>query len=166
MSMRIAALFTLLLASAAGSLWPATARADDNEVFKLVTAELVVTALHNAGARRFSTSIDSLGDPQIEAETDGLSFDVLFYDCEDEACQKVPFRVEFQDDETTAEEARGMMGKWNREWVFGKAYIDDDGNMTLEHAIYARDGVTRANLQRNADLWVELVEDFSAAIGW
>jgi len=144
-------LAVLLLAGGPMALWPRDAGATD-DAMRLVTADAVVTALHAAGARKFATSTDSHGDPQIEAETDGISFDVLFYDCEEDECQKVQFRVEFQDDEIDPAEARKLMGKWNREWVFGKAYVSDGGYMVLEHAIYARDGVTQANLGRNADL--------------
>ncbi len=137
-------------------------------VMQAATADDLVAALRAAGASDLETGTDPYGDPLVDGSYEGLNFSVVFYKCdraELQACGQLQYRVSF-DMGLPAAESEALMQAWNRAWIFGKAYVDESGDLLLEHPTYLSGGVTADNLRRNADLWLEMLPDFAAHIGW
>lgn len=133
-----------------------------------VAPEEVLSALRTHGAAEIETFLDEQGEPEISATIEGLSFGVIFYRCGTGPglrCTQVQFRSSFVP-EGTRLAALELMDTWNRTWVFGKAYLDEEGAFFIEHAFYGSGGVTRENVSENTALWLELLPDFARHIGF
>lgn len=133
-----------------------------------VAPEEVLSALRTYGAAEIETFLDEQGEPEISATIDGLRFGVIFYRCGTGPglrCTQVQFRSSFAPEGTRAE-ALERVDEWNRMWVFGKAYLDEENAFFFEHAFYGSGGVTRENVSENAALWLEMLPDFARHIGY
>ena len=111
--------------------------------------ETVLDLVRNHGTGDLET--DGEGDPMIVAETGGIRYVVYFYDCDDSVlCKSIQFRAAWN-----APGAYSMrdMNEWNRDRRFAKAYLDDDGDPTLEMDVNLDFGVTRDNLDDTIDWW-------------
>lgn len=107
------------------------------------------------------------GYPQLSAETDdGIKFVVYFYRCDGvnfERCRLLQFRASFECDSRFA----GFdINGFNRQWVYGKAYRWQNGNISVEHPIRVTGGVTRDNLIEHVALWQSIVSDWTVHVGW
>jgi hypothetical protein len=54
-----------------------------------------------------------------------------------------------------------MMADWNREKRFGKAYLDQDGDATVEMNVNLHGGVSLANLEATIDWWRLILDEFA-----
>ncbi|RBO52350.1 YbjN domain-containing protein [Rhodovulum sp. BSW8] len=111
---------------------------------------------------------DDLGDPKIVTHLTGKSnteFSVLFYGCTDNTdCSSIQFYVAYDTpDPVTALK----MNQWNREWLFTKATLDDEGDPGLEmDVILAEQGVDDKLFATTIDLWRQSIDAFEDFIGW
>lgn len=108
-------------------------------------------------------------EPVVYATRDGVNFAILFYQCDEatlEYCERFQFRARFtldgKDDENTLE----VMNQFNLEWVFGKAYINDDNEAVIEYPLTVENGLSKRNLLAQFDLWEYVLDDFLAHIEW
>ena len=101
---------------------------------------------------------DNLGDPLIEGRIGEKDYDLFFYDCnEGRDCKSLTFSATWETDDLTDE----MMAGWNREKRFGKAYLEQDGNATVEMSVNLHGGVTRVNLDDTIDWWRLVLAEFA-----
>ncbi len=112
--------------------------------------ESVVSAL-NAQGHAPELTVDSGGDPMINAVADGIYYSVLFYGCTNNTnCQDIQFRGTFTD---TVLSDRDIVGQ-NRDWFIGKAFLDGTNLAIIEHPVVGVDGMPRAMFNRTLDKWV------------
>ncbi|MHA1529712.1 MAG: YbjN domain-containing protein [Alphaproteobacteria bacterium] len=105
-----------------------------------------------------SLTTDNLGDPLIKGRIGEKSYELFFYDCtEGRDCKSLTFSATWEADGLTD----GLMAGWNREKRFGKAYLDGDGNATVEMSVNLHGGVTRANLEDTIDWWRLVLAGFA-----
>jgi len=101
---------------------------------------------------------DEEGDPLIEGEIDGISYDVYFYSCKDgKNCQRIQFRASWDD---SGKNSFKYINDWNRKKVFGKAYKRIDGDVVVEMPVLLNHGVSEENLDNVIGLWSTVMKEF------
>src|SRR5699024_5453586 len=109
-----------------------------------------------------------LGDddtPLLEGQIDGYSFQVHFYGCNsDHICDAIQFASGFAEDHAVEYE---LMDRWNREYRFGRAYLDDEDDPWIEMDINLEgDGVSVSNFKESLAYWQSVMTAFVTHIGW
>jgi hypothetical protein len=163
-------LLTFLLASVALSIvgWSDYAKAApptqiaQSHIESVHASDLEIT-IRDLGGQDIVIGTDSYGDPEITANYNGLLFTVLFYQCDGEYCNQFQFRAGFETDRRTAREVSTAQ---NTDLVFGKGYVDGDGDAVVELAVSTRGGVTMDFLYAQTELWFEILTDFGAELGY
>jgi len=104
------------------------------------------------------------GDPRLAGAIAGVPYQVFFLNCDDAGshCKDLNFYVGFRDIKPTLD----AMNEWNRTHRFGRAYLDSELDAALDFDVNLEDGVTRGNLQSSFGLWVSLLDEFSAYVGF
>ncbi|MCI4664150.1 MAG: YbjN domain-containing protein [Neomegalonema sp.] len=107
---------------------------------------------------------DPLGDPlikgsvKIDERPKPVPYEIYFYGCKSgKDCKNLQFRSRWDFKGVTDKDST----RWNREKRFGKAFIDEDGNFTLEMNVNLDLGVTRGNMIDTFDWWRAVVKDFT-----
>jgi len=126
-----------------------------------ITVEQMLAALRMNEADDLVSYTDDRGDPQIAASHDGVSFSVRFYGCAAAACTQAQFRVGFDVGDMSGDRKAAIADNWNRNWVFGKSYVNSDGYLVLEHPLYVAGGIDTENLNRNTRLWLNSMAEFA-----
>jgi hypothetical protein len=102
-------------------------------------------------------SKDTLGDPLIEGVIEEKDYRLLFYNCtEGRDCKSLMFSATWKTEKLTD----AMMSDWNRGQRFGKAYLDTEGQATVEMNVNLHGGVSRANLDDTVDWWRLVLIEF------
>lgn len=115
------------------------------------------------GGSDIEIGTDSYGDPEISATFNNLVFAVIFYECDGEYCEQFQFRGVFEADRR---EARAVTTAQNSDLVFGKGYVDGDGDAVVELPVSVQGGVTMDFLYAQTDLWFEILTDFGTELGY
>lgn len=110
------------------------------------------------------------GNPAISARSDGIRFEVFLFRCEgpsaEARCGEVQYKATFAPAEGRAGEAAAAVQRWDQDWVFGRAFVEDDDDVVIEHAHFAS-GVSPGYMQQNAALWLQsILPDFRRTIGY
>ncbi len=133
---------------------------------ELITAssfDAILAALENNGFQTQLTT-DTAGDPLIKSTDDNEPFSVHFYGCTDgKDCQYIQFTSGWDLANGTMPD---VIEKWNEEWVWGRAYLDDEGDPWLDLAVNLYGGVTADNFDDTVDWWWTVMRDFEDHIGW
>ncbi len=147
---------TLGLALMAALAAPAgAAGAGAEETIDATDPARILALSHNYGEAALTT--DNLGDPLIEGRIGEKDYDLFFYNCiEGRDCKSLTFSATWEGADLTDQ----MMADWNREKRFGKAYLDGDGNATVDMSVNLHGGVTRANLDDTIDWWRLVLVEF------
>ena len=125
--------------------------------------ETVVAAMQDAGYKATLTT-DTYGDPKIESATNGVSFSVYFYGCDEgTACRDIQFTAGFNLDNGLSLES---INSWNSEKLVGHAYVDDEMDPFVTHFVSAVDGMPRANFEEVLDAWDTALAEFTDFIDW
>ncbi len=125
------------------------------ETIDATDPERILAIAHSFGEAALTT--DNLGDPLIEGRIGEKDYRLFFYGCsEGRNCKTLMFAADWQSADLTHE----MMADWNREKRFGKAYLDEDGNATVEMSVNLHGGVTRLNLDDTIDWWRLVLAEF------
>lgn len=107
---------------------------------------------------------DSTGDPLVTGEMGGTNYAVFFYGCTDGAdCQTIQFYAYWVLNDGIDVDS---LNTWNREKRFAKAYLDDEGDPTLEYDVNLYAGVSETNLSDTFDWWRVVMEAFEEHIGF
>jgi hypothetical protein len=105
-------------------------------------------------------------DPWIQAQTaKGVAFYVNMYECtgtgpKSRRCALIQFQAQWQNNAKIKEAA---VNAYNVKFVFGRAALSEDGQTLLfDYPLNIKDGVTKANLKRNIDNWLRVLDDVRA----
>lgn len=148
----------LLCAFAAGAAPPdADARKAANaRILHAVQGDDVLGLVTEVGAEA-ELRQDNAGDPLVSARHEGAPFLVLFYDCEGQTrCAALQFRGYVPAGPSQgAAVALARVDAWNRTRRLGRAYLDVDGDPTIEHYVRLHGGVTPEHLRAERDWFLE-----------
>ncbi|MCC5984036.1 MAG: YbjN domain-containing protein [Rhodobacteraceae bacterium] len=101
---------------------------------------------------------DAVGDPFISGRIEGTRYVVWFFGCTDNANCKTLLMSAYWDGSPS--NALQLVNDWNRDKLFGRAYVDSDGDLTLDQPLTLAGGVTRANLDDWFDWWRLVLREF------
>lgn len=127
-----------------------------------VTAGEVADALQ---AKGFKAQIgkDSQGDPKITSGADGSDFTILFFDCEKGRCQSYQFLAGF---DLKAGMTLAEINKWNTDYRYGQAYLDDENDPHIAMDADVEHGATTEALENNIARWEGTLINFKKFIKW
>ena len=108
-----------------------------------------------------STTSDE--DPWLSAKTPkGTDFYVNMYDCvgtgaESRRCNNLQFLAQWEMSKDVSIQTANV---YNQKFVFGRAYLSKDGKTFMfDYSVNIKDGVTTANLKRQVDNWLRVLDD-------
>lgn len=130
----------------------------------LVAADNVDEVVNIArGYGSASPETQANGDPKITGRINGVTYQVFFMNCTDNAnCEDLNFYAGFLDNKQTLE----VINAWNRDKRFGKAYLDADLDAVVEFDVNLEHGVSRANLDAAFGIWSIILEQYTSYIGY
>jgi hypothetical protein len=119
-----------------------------------------ITAILSAADLQSKITSGSKGEPLILVQQGQLKFIIRGIDCTtgpETRCTKVQFRASIGLDEYPS---AAWMNDFNKKWIFGKAYVSDNGIANVEYPLNLSEGVTEANLLNNFILWSIILDTF------
>ena len=124
----------------------------------------LVDLLQDLGYRAMLTT-DSSGDPLILSSADGSDFSIFFYGCTNgQSCKAIQFSKGYDMDQGMSLE---QVNTWNRDYRFGKVYLDDEADPFIEMDVNLDfGGVARENFADTFDWWLVTTREFEAFINW
>lgn len=139
---------TLLLASFSASAVTMVENSDP---------EMILEEAKGIGKATLST--DDAGDPEINGKVNGTKYAILFHGCNSSGnnCDDILFVAAWSSDDVSLRD----INEWNKIKKFGKAYLDDDDDPTLEMVVNLDgDGVSQTNLEDWFNWWEQAIEGF------
>ncbi len=154
--------WTILAAAAMlGALGSVAAQAQSAQTLQHFTRADFERALRDAGA-----NITTSEDPQrINFTFEGdVAADALLLACDEGTqnnCLGSSMLATFTADEgTTADQVMAAINAYNYNENFGRAYVDDEGTISVRMYIISDGGITRENYSSQIGLWFGSVVDF------
>lgn len=169
--MRSRMLVAMLLGLAVATPGQAAADADATPVVDdgVTAAEMVALLETYPEVEAVEVRPGRYGNPALSAIASGIRFDVFLFHCNGSAearCGEVQYKATFVPAAGRAGDAAAAVKRWDQDWVFGRAFVEDDEDVVIEHAHFAK-GVTPDYLHENADLWLlSILPDFRKTIGY
>ena len=127
----------------------------------LVTAEdpdVIVAMAKGYGSAILDKDRD--GDPKISCRMDGKAYTIFFYGCSNgKNCTSIQLwaswdkKLEYND-----------VNAWNKKTRYTRAYIDEDGDFTLELDIMLRSGITEKSLDQYFGIWQSRIKAFKKEV--
>ena len=151
---------TILAAAAALTFMSSAADAQTLQHFTRADFE---RALREAGA---TITTKDQASPRIDFTfNEGVTADALLLACEDNElqtnCLGSSLLATFAPDEgQTKEQIIEAINTYNYKEIFGRAYLDDEGTISVRMYIISDGGITRENYSSQIGLWFVSVVDF------
>jgi hypothetical protein len=94
---------------------------------------------------------DNDGDPKVTGTMEGVKYTILFYGCNaGRNCKSITFVAYWKNFSTLTLE---KVNRYNRDRRFGRAYIDKDGDLTLDMDVELEYRMSRRNLEEAFADW-------------
>ncbi|WEK05833.1 MAG: YbjN domain-containing protein [Candidatus Devosia phytovorans] len=149
---------SLLLAAGLALTSIVTAQAQD--LLTGANEDEILTAAKTLGAATLSHC--NQGDPVIDGLAGDTRYQIYFRNCTASAdCEDLNFYAGF-----SARPDLEAINTWNRDKRFSRAYLDDVGDAAVEMDLDLVKGVTADYLASQIALWSQVVDEFSAHIGY
>jgi hypothetical protein len=117
----------------------------------------IVEVLKGYGSAAFEK--DKSGDPHITGRMQGIRYSVFFYGCTDgKSCRTIQFRAAWR--VKGGRISLRDVNAWNLDRIFGKAYLDKDGDPTIEMPIALGGATTQDNLEASISIWQDVMQTF------
>ncbi|GGK46413.1 YbjN domain-containing protein [Salinarimonas ramus] len=101
---------------------------------------------------------DPVGDPLISGRIDGNAYRIYFYGCQANAnCDTLLFEGVWDVDDASL----NAVNDFNKNAIFGRAYVDEEGDYVIEMTVNLAHGVARANLDDTFVVWSDLMREFA-----
>jgi hypothetical protein len=105
---------------------------------------------------------DNVGDPVIRSSSDGVEFEIYFYECKgNKRCKSLHFSVGYDLADGASLET---MQQWNADKRFASAYLDDERDPFLQMDLNTEGGITQENFEKSFELWQLLKGEFEKHI--
>ena len=122
--------------------------------------EAVLASARGIGEATLSTQPN--GDPLINGQVDGTSYQIYFRNCTgNEDCEDLNFYAGF-----ASKADADVINTWNRDKRFSRAYIDAVGDAAIEMDLDMVEGITADYLLSQVKLWPQIVSEFATHIGY
>ena len=131
-------------------------------IFRSISAEDLSAVLKDSGYLP-EISKRSDGNPIIKFEVFGLRTVVFFFAPKDGAYEGFQFFAGFS---LQNKPGQAKMNDWNVAKRFAKAYVDSDGDPTLEMDVDLEGGVTREFIAARIRTWRSVLGAFARHIGY
>lgn len=106
---------------------------------------------------------DKEGDPLLRGEMDGTQFNIFFYGCDSGTnCKQILFQAGW---DLPNGVRPAIINNWNRGNLFGRAFLDDEGDPFVEMPINLDGGMSAELMDDNFDWWRFVLEEFKDHIG-
>jgi hypothetical protein len=129
---------------------------------QLITAsdpDVILNFARGFGGARLSE--DDTGDPMIDGRIEGTRYVILFYGCENGAdCSEIQFSAGWSGYSVSVE----TLNAWNRDYRFGKAYLDKEGDPLLQMDVNLEHGISSDNLDSTFEWWAAVLNDFTKKV--
>jgi hypothetical protein len=100
--------------------------------------------------------------PVITAEIDGIFYSISFLNCNTRTdCTSLQLRAWWESSNAHSIEA---MNTWNRDRRWSAAYLDQDGNATIEFDVNLAGGITAVNFDDTMQWWDAVLREFRAEV--
>ena len=119
--------------------------------------EMIRNIASGFGSAKLDT--DNSGDPMVIGRIAGTRYSVYFYGCKNNTnCTDLLMRASWN----SSNPANSMehMNRWNQKKRYGKAFLDKDGDPTIELVVNLRYGVSYNNIEDTFDWWEKAIKDF------
>ncbi|WP_417242514.1 YbjN domain-containing protein [Celeribacter sp.] len=127
---------------------------DDLDAFEYI--------LDNYGS--VTRDIDSEGDPMFSGTIDGLRYMMHFYGCDGASeCNNATFTAFF--DGADYKTDLRTVNAFNEEHRFGKASVDEDGDLKVNYSFTFLGGLTYDTLDDTVDWWRVILEQVDEFFG-
>lgn len=111
---------------------------------------------------RIETADD--GSPMISARGGDINYVVYFYGCDAGAnCLDLQFLAAF---DVTEPLTADFVNGWNRDWVMGKAFVDETGDPTITFVVAGSPSMPGPYFQSVMEVWTTAVDSFLEDINW
>ncbi len=124
----------------------------------------ITRTLRDFGYRATLTTAND-GDPKIQSAIEGVNYTIFFYGCDqaNRDCRDIQFSAGF---DLTKATSPFQMNEWNRDWILGKAFADDQGDAFLQMFVPGVTDIPRESFRRIVFRWGQGLADFQDHIGW
>lgn len=101
--------------------------------------------------------------PWFRGEMDGVVYTISFMNCDDtnSNCSSIQFRAWWESNGAHTLEA---VNQWNIDRRFSAAYLDAQGNATIEWDVNLAGGITAANFDDNMQWWQVVLSQFEEMV--
>lgn len=103
------------------------------------------------------------GESYVKTGAEDMTFEILFYDCKPERCQSIELLIGFELEKPITTE---QLNAWNSGKRYARVYPDEKGNPWFSYDINLAPGGTYEAIEDDYAIWVGLLPDFRAHIGW
>jgi Putative bacterial sensory transduction regulator len=105
----------------------------------------------------------SSGDPKITGKVAGVTYQVYFRNCTDNAnCEDLNFYAGFLD----LKPGLDVINDWNYNKRFSRAYLDSDQDACIEMDLDLQFGVTHDYMDSTFGLWTLVLDQYTTHIGY
>lgn len=123
----------------------------------------VASAMQGLGYKA-TLGTDSAGDPTITGDIDGVSYNVYFYGCQENAnCQWLIFSAGYDLPNGSTPQ---VISDWNMNNLVGQAYLDSEQDPFINYFVTTTGGLTQENFADVVDWWKVAMGNFEEAIGF
>ena len=159
----------LMGAAIAGAALISSPVSADGTIYNDLSGSEIVELLDAHGYSATLTT-DDHGDPMVMGAADGLKFKIFTYNCNAQAprrCHNLQFVSAFSLGHKPTPEDYVAMNQYNNDRIFGRAFIDSNGDAAVDFVVNLSGGVLAANLMDDVGTWKTYVlEKFIQHLGW
>lgn len=138
---------------------PSRPKAAEDALVSAADPEAVREIVSGWGSANLTTTKD--GSPRISGRMEGVLYTVRFFGCRRGAsCQQIVFSSGFSETGADSE----LINAWNRDQLFGRAFLTEGGDAVIEMPVNLRFGVSKENLDDTVDLWRVTLAEFRAHV--
>lgn len=107
---------------------------------------------------------DALGDQMILAQmtldTGDLPFEITFYDCHlGRDCSAALLTVRFPAHSGESKPLQRQTAMWNREKLIGRAWLEAENRLVLDHSIVFGDGLPKQSVEATMIAWRRAIRE-------
>lgn len=131
---------------------------------EVVADPLIIADVMSGAGYAAQLDTSGSGDPIIRSNVSGYNFIVYFYDCTNNAaCKTIQFSAAFDPGERAPSFEK--INNWNKSRRFGRAFVDSQGDPTVQMDIDLEDGgMSSALFVDNLEYWQLTVSEYARFI--